>query len=117
MRVLKAVILISSLVVVTRAMAMGFQATPDIPPFPVLLATILSAIGMTVTQFLKSRLPDNGLVKLAVAAGLSVVIGVVGALIAGVDLGLQDGAYFVSVVFAYSQIGWNVFKNIRELGK
>ena len=82
---------------------------------PIVVLTILGALSTTIIQFAKKVLPTNGLTKLAAVAGLSAVVGVVGAFVAEVDLGTQQGAFFLSVVFAYSQIGWGILKNIRDV--
>lgn len=89
---------------------------PVIPEFPVVLSTVLGALSAFIVQGVKKILPSNGLVRLGAAAFLSVLVGVIAALIVGIDITTQQGAFFVSVVFAYSQVGWAAFKNIRELG-
>lgn len=91
---------------------------PLLPEFPEQLAIVLGVLSSVITGFFKKRLPQNDLIRLLVAAGLSLATAVVAAF--AVDIfpaGASGWALFLGAVYAYSQVSWTFYKAIRENGK
>lgn len=108
----KVLIFLMLLLSVTAVFA---QVEPVMPEFPPGMTVILGVIASGIIGFLKKRLPASALVRLLVAVGLSVVTAIAGAFIADVPLGGDaDTAFFLTVVFAFSQVTWNTWKSIRD---
>lgn len=91
------------------------EGPPVIPEFPAQLSVVLGVLSSIVVAFFKSKLPENDLVRLVVAAALSVATSIIAAFAVGLELGnASNVALFLSAVYAYSQVSWTFYKAIRE---
>jgi len=78
---------------------------------PEVVAMILGALAPLVIQQLKKLVADKK-ARFFIALGLSGVIGLVAAAVAGVAFSWGNIIGLISAVFAYSQLAYNTWKSL-----